>query len=103
MVTLYEAYGIINASILRVANDVVQLDVMEEESSSYQVRLEEAPFSLTEIRKRVDGSVVVGHDLSQYVNKFYSITLDSNIEVLFDHLININKYQIDLTEFGEFE
>lgn len=102
MVTTYEAYRIINNAILKVANDVVPLDVLETNDKAYQVRLDEAPFTLTERKDRVDGVVVVGHDLTQYINKFYSISLDSNVEVLFDYLIDIRNHQIDLTEFGEF-
>ena len=102
MVNIYDAYKIINKSILRVADDVVPLDILELEDRSCQVRLDEAPFSLTERRDRVDGVVVVGHNLNEYVNRFYSISLDSNVELLFDFLINAGNQQIDLTEFGEF-
>lgn len=102
MVTKYEAYQIVNNAILRVANDVVPLDILETDDKKYQVRMEEAPFSLTEKRERVDGVVVVGHNLSQYINKFYSITLESDTVLPIDYLINASNQKIDLTEFGEF-
>ena len=54
------------------------------------------------VRNRVDDTVVVGHNLTQYVNKFYSIFLDSGEVVMLDYLINVNPENIDLTEFGEF-
>lgn len=102
MVTRYDAYRIVNNAVLKVANDVVPLDILETDDKKYQVRMEEAPFSLTERRERVDGVVVVAHNLTHYINKFYSITLDSNIDVPLDYLINASNQKIDLTEFGEF-
>lgn len=102
MVNIMEAYAIVNNSILNVANDLVALDILDVEDKRYQIRLQETPVSVAEIRKRVDGVVVKGHDLSQYVNKFYNITLVSSEVIWLDILINASRKQINLTEFGEF-
>lgn len=101
MVDMYTSYKILNKSVLRVANDMVVLDQIEFEDRPAQVRLEEAPFSIAERKARLEGATVVAHNLAQYVNRFYSITLDSDNTVMLDYLININPEAIDLTEFGE--
>lgn len=102
MVDLIDAYKIINKAVLQVANDIVLLDQLEYEEKPYQVRLEETPFSIAERRNRLDGIVVVGHDLSEYTNRFYSITLEQSEIAMLDYLINIRHEDIDLTEFGEY-
>lgn len=101
MVDIYTAYRILNKSILDVANSVVVLDTLEVDEKPYQVRLEETTFSISERRNRLEGAVIVAHDLRQYVNRFYSITLDTDRTVLLDYLINIRPEDINLTEFGE--
>lgn len=101
MVDIYTAYRILNKSVLDVANSVVVLDALEVDENPYQVRLEETAFSISERRNRLEGSVVVAHDVMQYVNRFYSIILDTNRTVLLDYLINIKPEDINLTEFGE--
>ena len=101
MVDIYTAYQILNKSVLGVADSVVVLDTIEADDKPYQVRVEEATFSIAERRNRLEGSVLVAHDVNQYVNKFYSITLDTNKTVLLDYLINIRPEDINLTEFGE--
>lgn len=102
MVDRIDAYRIVNVSVLRVVNDLVLLDVMEAVDRPTQVRLEEAVFSISETRERLDGTVVVAHDLSQYANKFYSITLDTSDIVWLDYLVGHNISEINLTEFGEY-
>ena len=102
MVDIIDAYQIINASVLRVANDMVKLDTFEADSKPSQVRLEEAIFSIAETRQRLDGTVVVAHELSQYTNKFYSITLNTSETVWLDYLVGHTIEEIDLTEFGEY-
>lgn len=101
MVDIYQAYKILNKSLLKVANDMVTLEQFEFEDKPTQVRLEELPFSIAERRERLNSGTVVAHDLQQYVNKFYSIKLESDNVVWLDYLININPDEIDLTEFGE--
>lgn len=101
MVDIYTAYRILNKSILDVADSVIILDTIEADEKPYQIRLEETTFSIAERRTRLEGSVLVAHDVRQYVNKFYSITLDTNKTVLLDYLINIRPEHINLTEFGE--
>lgn len=102
MVSVMDVYSILNRSILTVINDMVMLDSVEFDNKPYQVRLEENSVSVAEVRNRLDNTVVVGHNLTQYVNKFYSIFLDSSEVVMLDYLINVNPENIDLTEFGEF-
>lgn len=102
MVDTIEAYTIVNRAVLQVANDMVILDAEIIEDKPYQIRLEETPFSIAECRQRLDGTVVVAHDLQQYVNKFYSIMLDASDKVWLDYLIDYKVEDIDLTEFGEY-
>lgn len=102
MVSVMDAYSILNKSVLNVINDMVMLDSEEFDDKPYQVRLEETAVEVGESRRRIDNVVVVGHHLTQYVNKFYPIFLDSSEVVMLDYLININPENIDLTEFGEF-
>lgn len=102
MVDIIDAYRIVNASVLRVADDLVPLEVMEPYDKPSQIRLEEAVFSVAETRDRLDGIVVVAHDLTQYTNKFYSITLDTSDVVWIDYLVGHSISEIDLTEFGEY-
>lgn len=100
MVSTIEAYAFVNKGVLQVANDTVLLNTEEIKDKPYQVRLEEAPYSIAEKRNRIEGTVVVAHDLSQYVNKFYSIMLDGGDSVAIDYLINVRTDDLDLTEFG---
>lgn len=102
MVSVMDAYSILNKSVLNVINDMVMLDSVEFDDKPYQVRLEETAVEVGESRRRIDNVVVVGHHLTQYVNKLYSIFLDLSEVVMLDYLININPENIDLTEFGEF-
>lgn len=102
MVDIIDAYRIVNESVLRVAEDCVVLDTLEYEYKPTQVRLEEAVDSIAETRDRLDKTVVVAHDLSQYVNRFYSITLSTNDTVWIDYLVGHRVEEIDLTEFGEY-
>lgn len=101
MVDIYTSYKILNSSILKVAREMILLTQIEFEDPTAQVRLEEASFSIAERKDKLEGSTVLAHNLTQYVNKFYSITLDSENAVWLDYLININTDEIDLTEFGE--
>lgn len=102
MVSVISAYRIINHCILRVANDLVGLDVLEVQARSSYVRLEESAYSVAETQERLSDTVVVAHDLSQYINRFYSINLTTNDTVWLNHLIGHRVEDIDLTEFGEY-
>lgn len=102
MVDRIDAYRIINQSVLRVANDLIELDQVEFTDKTQQVRLEETVYSIADARSHLDGTVIVAHDLTQYKNKFYSITLKTSESVWIDYLVGHTIDEIDLTEFGEF-
>ena len=102
MVNLFDAYRIINNSILRVAKELVYLEVEEVEEKAVKIRLEETQFSIAERHERLDGTVIVAHNLNEYINKFYSIHLVESDFAWIDYLIDAKTEQIDLTEFGEF-
>lgn len=102
MVSIISAYRLVNQSILRVANDLVGLTVLETQSKPSYVRLEESTYSVAETQERLVNTVVVAHDLSQYVNHFYSIELTTNDTVWLNYLIGHRVEDIDLTEFGEY-
>jgi hypothetical protein len=102
MVDIIDAYRSINKSVLRVADDLVPLTVLEEDARPTAVRLDEAVYEVAETQQRLADTVVVAHDLGQYTNKFYSITLNTNSVVWLDYLVNHTYDEIDLTEFGEY-
>lgn len=102
MVNIYSAYKIVNQSILKVLDDLVPIEVIEEEDKPYQIRLDEAVVSIADRHDRLNGKAVVCHNLDQYVNKFYSINLMSEDVAWLDILINAHLEFTDLTEFGEY-
>lgn len=103
MVNVYNAYAIINKSILNVANDLVTLDVLKIEDKQLQIRLEETPFNISERRNRIEKDITIAYNLTQYKNKINSITLtDSDVPWL-EHLINVDLSDFNLTEFGVWE
>ena len=97
--SMIDMYRIVNESVLRVANDMVEITLVEEDEKLLQARLVETPFSLAERRDRLV-PVVVGHNLMQYTNKFYSINLKSSEVCWLDILIDLNKDDIDLSDIG---
>lgn len=101
MVDLIEAYRVLNQSVCRVADDTVVLNTFDVDDRVVPLRMEDDTFSVSTIRQRLDGAVVLAHDLSQYVNRFYSITLDSETVPWLEYLIHARDEQINLTEFGE--
>lgn len=102
MVDIFDAYRILNKSILDVVNSLVPLKpTFEPETKKTPVRLEEAVFSVAERTNRLEGSVIVCHDLTQYVNRFYKINLETDNVAWIDYLLERDEI-IDLTEFGEF-
>lgn len=94
-----DMYRIINEDILRVADDMVPLDILEVEDRQVQFRLHEAVFSLAERRERLT-PVVTAHNLMQYTNKFYSIGLATSDVCWLDILIDLNQEDIDLSGLG---
>ena len=99
---IMDYFSILNKSVLNVLDDTVMIETTEFDDKVPQIRLEETPVSVAEVRERLNNVVVVGHNLTQYINKFYSIYLDSSEIVAIDYLINATKENIDLTGFGEF-
>lgn len=99
---IMDYFSILNKSVLNVLNDIVMIETVEFDDKVPQIRLEETPVSVAEVRERLNSAVVVGHNLTQYINKFYSIYLDSSEIVAIDYLINATKENIDLTGCGEF-
>lgn len=99
MVNIFDAYRVLNQSVLDVIDDCVSLNVAEVETKQPQYRMEENPYSIAEKYERI-APVVVAHNVSQYTNRFYSIQL-STVEVcLLDILIHLNRDEVDLREFG---
>lgn len=94
-----DMYRIVNEAVLKVANDMVEISVYDEELDPIQYRLKETPFSIAERRDRL-GPVVVGHNLMQYTNKFYSISLQSSEKCWLDFLIDLDPANIDLSGLG---
>lgn len=103
MVDIIDAFSVLNKSVLNVLDDTVLLDQLDTSNMKKDsVRLEEAVTPIADIHERLDGTVIKCHRLNQYVNKFYSIHLDESEVCCIDFLININREDIDLTEFGDF-
>ena len=101
MVDVIEAYRILNQSVLDVILSLVPLQPVKMDKPQELVRLEEAVYSIAEQKKITDGLTVVCHDLTQYINRFYKIQLESGDIAPIDYLIDTNEYDIDFTEFGE--
>lgn len=101
MVNLIKAFQIVNESLSKIADELVVLDSVEFDDTKYQVRLEDSTYSITDSYNRIDGTVIVAHNLDQYINKFYSIELEEDNSIWLDILINSKYEQSDLSEFGE--
>ena len=100
MVDLFTAYAILNNSVYEVVKSLnILTPPPEDKRKQEQVRLEEAIFNISERSNRLDNGVIVCHDLTQYINKFYKIHLEENVVPWIDYLIDIDEV-IDLTEFG---
>lgn len=102
MVNWITAYQIINRAVLAVSSELITLEQLEVETKSNYVRLDESPISISETRKQLDACVVLAHDLTQYVNKFYAINLQEDTSIWIDYLIGHTMDEIDLTEFGDY-
>ena len=99
MVDIFDAYRILNQSVLNVINDTISLNVIEVEDKVPQYRMEETPYSISEKYDRI-APVVVAHNIVQYTNRFYTIQLDSKEVCLLDILIHLDRSEVDLREFG---
>lgn len=99
MVDLITAYNIVDKSILNVANDMVTTETIDFKEEVIPYRLQEIPINLAERNTRIK-AVVVAHDLRQYVQKFYSISMKSSEKCLIDILVDLDDDMIDVSEFG---
>ena len=102
MVDIYSAYKVLNTSVLNVLQDIIPLTVNEDyEEFDYCPEFEDATIDLASINKRTIKRGIVGHRLPQYVNKFYSISLDNQPETMIDVLLDAKVTDIGLIEFME--
>lgn len=99
MVNIFDAYRILNQSVLTVIEDSISLNVLELDDKPQIYRMEETSFSISERYDRI-APVVVAHNISQYVNRFYSIQMESKDICMLDILLNLNRDEVDLREFG---
>ena len=101
MVTDYNAYKILNQSLLNVANSINPLSPLEfEDIKREQVRLEEEDVYITERGHRLNSGVATAYNLENYKREFTSILVD----VVKDNWIDVLIYKpkvIDLSEFNE--
>lgn len=97
--TVYDMYRIINASILKVIDDTVPLMPAPEEEKQSQFRLKEIPYEIGEVYERVSPAITA-HKLIQYSNRFYSIRVKEADTCWLDYLIDLNREDIDMSEFG---
>lgn len=99
MVDIFDAYRILNQSVLQVVSDTLSLNVIEAEEKQVQFRIEENPYSISDKLDRI-APVVVAHNIAQYTNRFYSIQLETKEICYLDILIHLNRDEVDLREFG---
>lgn len=100
MVTdIFDAYRILNQSVLQVIDDTVDLDILEVDKRTVKHRMVENPFSVAECYEKIE-PVVVAHNIAQYTNRFYSIQMEATERCLLDILIHLNRDEVDLREFG---
>lgn len=85
-----EIYSAINKSLISVAESITALKPVEDKKVEPYVRLQENPFVLTEDIARVS-QVVTAHELNEYVNKFYSISLRDKTSSWLQYLLRIDK------------
>lgn len=84
---LIDSYWALNKSVQKVLDSVVELLVIEvPDIPPADIRLTQSTFDVAERMARV-APVVTAHDLSQYVNRFYSLDLEGSSDTWFDLLI----------------
>lgn len=84
---LIDGYKIINHHLAEVVNATILLETLEVEDERPVARLEESTFNVAE-KTRTLKSCVTAHDVRQYINKFYSISLVEGETCLFDTLLD---------------
>lgn len=99
MVNRFDAYKIINKGIMEVADSLVELTIFDPIKKPAQLRIKEKSFNISGRQTRLT-NVIVGHNLLQYTNKFYSISMRESDQVLIDYLISIDEEPSSLTGFG---
>lgn len=101
MVNDYNAYKILNKSLLDVANSVNPLSPLEfQDIEREQIRLTEEDVYITERGHRLSTGVVSAYNLDNYRREFTSILVDVNKDNWIDFLIFKPKV-IDLSEFNQ--
>lgn len=101
MVGDYNAYKILNQSLLTVANSINPLSPLEfQDIKREQIRLEEEDVYITERGHRLNSGVAVAYSLDTYRREFNSILVDVTRDNWIDVLIYRPKV-IDLSEFNE--
>lgn len=86
---VYSAYSAINKSVLNVVRSIVAMEPVKEEEKIDVIRVKESPLVLTK-DIMVAGKVVTAHNLHQYKNNFYKLSIENNIECLLDDLLEID-------------
>lgn len=84
---LIDGYKIINHHLAEVVNATVLLETLNVEDERPVARLEESTFNVAE-KTRTLKSCVTAHDVRQYINRFYSISLVEEESCLFDILLD---------------
>lgn len=101
MVNEYNAYKILNKSLLTVAQSINPLSPLEFQDIKHeQIRLEEQDVYLTERGARLSSGILVAYNLDTYKREFNSILVDAEKDNWFDILIYKPKV-VDLSEFNE--
>lgn len=96
MVDIITGYSILNKQLLQVAKEMNVLSQIVLKEKPIQVQVKEVPYTISDKFERL-GPTVVAHDLSQYINRFHSIRLDSEETCMLDDLCDFNTDDIDLS------
>lgn len=87
---IYAAYSSMNKSLLGVVKALNILEPVKEEVKVDVLRVVESPFLLTQAVVAA-GKVVTAHNLYQYRNDFHKLTLEEDITVMLDELLEIDE------------
>lgn len=95
-----DGFRALNVSLKSVVDSIVPVSVFETEVRPSRIRLEEATFHVADKLERVT-PIVTAHDLNQYINRFYSISLIEQERCMLDLLLDWDYEGIDLSGFGD--
>lgn len=100
MVSIYNAYGIINKTVANVAKNTNVMEPAEDVRINQDIiRLEEEDFFVTERGKRLASQLTTAYDLASYRKNFYMVESEMEDLTILEQLM-LPIENLDLTEFN---